>query len=329
MSGARPEVSRREDLINKGGIPMAKKKPPIPDELSAFVKQGHTTFPCADGDWDLRIEDGYDSPVKFDLPSRSTVIAENGCGDFLFLRTTTAGKFDPKVYVFWHEEDNHEVFAKRLKELTEAKPRPQSAARKPASKKSTDAGALKKLVKALASSESSVREKALREFGKAEFGLEALPALRQALADDDVGPVEVAAQCIAKLEPSALTCPEGQKSLPVSNAKADIADLESQLLLQGSKVWSYSHFPNCYPACLQALVNLKVDDEVLVEYVQMHIGLGADMLSESLKALQQIGTPEARDLAKRAVAFWKPELNMRQAKEAQALLAAPKTAKKK
>ena len=96
---------------------MAKKQPQIPPELTAFIKQGETTFHADDGDWDLKIESRDDSDFKDELPPRSTVIAENGCGDCLFLKTSAAGKIDSKVYVYWHEEERSEMFAKSIKEL--------------------------------------------------------------------------------------------------------------------------------------------------------------------------------------------------------------------
>jgi hypothetical protein len=54
-------------------------------------------------------------------------------------------------------------------------------------------------------------------------------------------------------------------------------------------------------------------------------------LLDSLEALRNVGTPEARDLAKRAAAFWMSELNMSQTKKVKALLDSfgAKTTKKK
>jgi hypothetical protein len=42
-----------------------------------------------------------------------------------------------------------------------------------------------------------------------------------------------------------------------------------------------------------------------------------------------VGTPEARDLAKRAAGFWMPELNLSEAKKVKALLGSFGTKKKK
>src|SRR6476661_2592874 len=77
---------------------MAKKQPPIPAELTAFLKRKETAFHCDDGDWDLKIESRDESDFKDELPPRSTVIAENGSGDCLYLKTSAAGKIDSKVF---------------------------------------------------------------------------------------------------------------------------------------------------------------------------------------------------------------------------------------
>ena len=82
---------------------MAKKKPQVPAELAAFIKQGHTTLHCDDGDWELQIQNREDSEFKEELPLRAIMLAENGCGDFLYLNRFPGGKFDPKVLVYWHE----------------------------------------------------------------------------------------------------------------------------------------------------------------------------------------------------------------------------------
>jgi hypothetical protein len=96
---------------------MAKIQPPLPPGLSAFIKDGETAFHCDDGDWDLKIESRDVSDFKDELPPRSTMIAENGCGDCLFLKISPNGRIDPKVYVFWHEENRSEMFAKSIEEL--------------------------------------------------------------------------------------------------------------------------------------------------------------------------------------------------------------------
>jgi hypothetical protein len=307
---------------------MAKKKPQLPPELDAFVKNDETTFHCDDGDWELRIVARESSDFKDELPPRSTVIAENGCGDCLFLKSSAAGKVDGKVYVYWHEEERDEVFAKSLKELIAQSTRKQAPEKPKASPAPKSKATLQTLEQALASSNSSKRAKAVQELKKSEFGIEALPLLRKALADNDVSTVIAAAECIAMLGPAAATSPAGQASELVARLDPDHDDLFAQLTSRGAQIWSYSGYANAYGACLDALVKLKYDPDFLCEFVQTHIGLSSDALMDSLEALRAVGTPDARDLAKRAAAFWMPELNMSQAKKVKALLASFGTKKK-
>lgn len=177
---------------------------------------------------------------------------------------------------------------------------------------------MKSLKTALASKDANVRANAVLEFGRTEFGVEALPLLRKALADEYVGTVINAAQCIARLGPAALDAPAAEKSMPVGLAR-DNADLESQLMLAGGRVWGYSGYPNGYSSCLRAMVALGVEPDYVIEYVHAHIGLSPDDLIHSLEALAGIGTPEAIDLFDRAVTFWLPELNKGQRKKVESL----------
>ncbi len=309
---------------------MAKKKPPLPSELNAFIKSEETTFYCDDGDWDLHIESREWSDFKDELPPRSTMIAENGCGDCLFLKTSAAGKTDTKVYVYWHEEERDEVFAKSLKELISQSTKNKAAAEKPkAAPAPKGKASLQDLERALALPHSSKRAAAVEKLKQSEFGIEALPLLRKALADDSIFTVLHAAECIARLGPEAATCPAGQASELIAKPDTDHDDLFAQLRFRGAQIWSYSGYANAYSACLDALVKLEYDPDFLCEFVQANIGLSSDDLLHSLEALRSVGTPEARDLAKRAAAFWMPELNMSQAKKVKALLDSFGTKKKK
>ena len=72
----------------------------------------------------------------------------------------------------------------------------------------------------------------------------------------------------------------------------------------------------CVSACLDALLKIEADEDLILDYVGHNIaGVGEDDLLEALKALQGIGTKEAKSLFKRAVTFWEPELNVRYRKE--------------
>ena len=248
--------------------------------VSAFIEDGNTTLSCDDGDWDLLIAVREDSPFRKELPSGSVMFAENGCGDCLFLKTSTAGKIAPKVFVFWHEEDRCEVFAKHVKELTVPSARPKAETKSSAP---LPVMPLSELETALQSTDLIIRDEAIKRYAKTAFGIEALPVLRKALDDDWVDVVLAAADCIGKLGPAAL-------SSPAAHGKDGSAfgGLEFQLILAGSKVWDYSMYPNSYSTCLNALVKLEADGDAIVEFVQSHIGLGDDDLIDSLTALKAV-----------------------------------------
>jgi hypothetical protein len=301
---------------------MAKKKPQVPADLDAFIQKGNTTFHAEDGDWDLKIANRDDSGFKSELPARSIVIAENGSGDCLFLKTSAAGKADSKVFVYWHEEERSELFAKSIKELiaTSAKNKGAAAKEPKPAKAAAKKASLDDVEKALKTKKGHERWAVLRNLRLTEYGIEALPMLRRALGENDASMVIEAAKCIAKLGPEAATCPAGEARQPVAEGDPDQADLFDQLKMRGAKIWSYSGCANAYSDCLDALVKLEYDEDDLVEYVQLNVG-HQHSLEESLEALSSVGTSEARDLAKRAVAFWADEMNMSETKKAKALLA--------
>jgi len=140
-----------------------------------------------------------------------------------------------------------------------------------------------------------------------------------AKTNGDITLVLLAIECVGKLGPEALTCPAGQT---YSGPGEVPSELEWQLYVLGGTVWGYSLYANCYSACLDALVKLQVDEDGLLEYIHNHIGLWCqDDFLDSLKALKTIQTPEARDLAKRAVAFWRPELDKTHTKQLEKILA--------
>jgi hypothetical protein len=306
---------------------MKTKQPNLPRELQEFIDEDHTTFYCDDGDWDLRIAGREKSDFKDELPPRSIMIAENGCGDCLFLKTSAVGKIDSKVFVYWHEEERHEVFAKHIKELTAQSSPQESSTNKPvAGNGKKTSYSLKELERALASSDALIRQDALLKLYKSDFGIEAVPLLRKALADTSALVASEATRCIAKLGPEAATSAGGQQS----DATTDYTDLAVQLMALGGKIWSHSGYANLYGDCLEALLKIGCEDEYIVEYVHNHIGLGMpDHLIDSLEALKTIGTAEAIDLLKRAATFWMPELNMAYAKKVKAIVGSAKVLKKK
>jgi hypothetical protein len=180
---------------------------------------------------------------------------------------------------------------------------------------------LKELKAALKSPEHLKHTDALREFRDGEFGLEALPLLRRILAQGkNIQLVLYAIECIGKLGPEALTCAAGQAAIDCGCGN-DRLNLEWQLYVLGGRVWGYSLYANCYSTCLDTLVKLQVGDESLLEYIYMHLGLSDDDFLDSLKVLRAIDTPEARDLAKRAIDFWRPDLDKTHTKQLEKILA--------
>jgi len=180
---------------------------------------------------------------------------------------------------------------------------------------------LKELEKKLASKDSLKRNDALAQFRDGDYGLEALPLLRQLLADDDVSLVLRAISCVAKLGPEALTCDAAEKSMPTGHGK-ETADLEMQLYVLGGRIWAYSGYCNCYGEVLKALVKLQADPDGVIEFISHHIGLeNPDHLIDSLSALKALGTEEAYELFQRAAAWWLPELGKGFSKKVQALSA--------
>jgi hypothetical protein len=176
---------------------------------------------------------------------------------------------------------------------------------------------LKNLERAMASPDAQTRNDAIVQFSQSTFGVDALPLLRRALNDSFIDIVICAADCIAKLGPPAMASDAALTPIDVGDSAVD---LPTQLQLIGSRVWSYSGYPNCYSACLNAMVKTGADEDQLLEYIQLHIGLAPHDFVHSLKALKTIGNDEATDLMKRATAFWLPKLNKGQTKQVLAIV---------
>jgi len=152
--------------------------------------------------------------------------------------------------------------------------------------------------------------------------------LRRLLTYDDVSFVSDSAECIAKLGSEAGTCEAAKTSMPLGHGQSGQGNLEKQLRLVGSKLWSYSGYTNTYCACLSALLNLGYH-EYLTGYIHKYIGLTAPFdVEANFQALAHIGTPEALNLMKRAEAFWLPELNMAQAKKITRIVESAKSSPK-
>jgi hypothetical protein len=90
----------------------------LPAELATFLNAGKKKFRCDDGDWEVRIESVEEASCGKSLPKDSLIIANNGCGDYLYLRRNQSGSWEDQVNVFWHEGPQTEVFAKNIGTLT-------------------------------------------------------------------------------------------------------------------------------------------------------------------------------------------------------------------
>jgi hypothetical protein len=95
----------------------------LPESLKEFIASGKKTFRCDDGDWKVAIEHPTPTYTKKHLPTNSLIIANNECGDILFLKSVHAQDNDisiygTKVYVYWHEGPGIEIFAEDLSSLT-------------------------------------------------------------------------------------------------------------------------------------------------------------------------------------------------------------------
>jgi hypothetical protein len=236
------------------------------------------------------------------------MIAENGCGDCLFLKKSPKGAVGKKVFVFWHEEDRCEEFAPDIVALLKAPP-PKTAAAKTDNAAPTKTISLADLEKVVTDPKrGSYRAEVMRRFKSGAFGLEALPFLRKVLNYDDILLVLEAAECVAKLGSAAKEADEFE-------------ELQNQLTIIGSKVWDYSGYANAYSICLDTLEKIEADEDLIVSYVARNVGIeDPDDLIASLRALQTIGNKDAKDLLKRAAAFRHSDLNLRQRKEVEKIL---------
>lgn len=121
----------------------------------------------------------------------------------------------------------------------------------------------------------------------------AIPALRQALADEHHAVVKCAAHSLRKL-----------------GAEAGCA--MDDLLMAAQKV-DHSGMPQAYPECVSAMVAIDPNFPDLIPLITRFVGLDNwGPISASLKSLRVIGSPESLGLLRRIAAFWEPELNKTQ-----------------
>lgn len=96
----------------------------LPNTLKDFIDNGHSVFYGDDGNWDVKIISVADTPYKKDIPSDALIIANNGCGDCLFIRKINpdSTSYKTEVYVYWHEEHRYEIYSDNIRKLTNPEP---------------------------------------------------------------------------------------------------------------------------------------------------------------------------------------------------------------
>ena len=96
----------------------------LPNSLKAFIEKGHTVFRSEDGDWIVKIEIPAKTPYNKSIPLNSLIIANNGCGDCLFIRQNALEQNtgSPTVFVYWHDEPRYEIYSDNINKLTNPEP---------------------------------------------------------------------------------------------------------------------------------------------------------------------------------------------------------------
>jgi hypothetical protein len=91
----------------------------IPEPLRGFIARGGSVFRGDEDDWEVSIETPVPRYLEGVLPRHALIIANNGCGDLLFLEGTESKYFGDRVFVYWHEGATIEPFADHLRDLTD------------------------------------------------------------------------------------------------------------------------------------------------------------------------------------------------------------------
>jgi hypothetical protein len=163
---------------------------------------------------------------------------------------------------------------------------------------------LEQLQKAMASKTHTVRYDAMLEFARSDISPEATPVLLAALNDDYRGVVGAAVQCLGKVGPAAKS---------YGTPQLDIPQVVWDLIAAAKRIDRINGLPGLYPDCVEALVKIAPECDLVVGLIHDLIGLtGWHFLRTSLQALKTIGTEESIDLLKRAVEFWAPELDKKE-----------------
>ena len=122
-----------------------------------------------------------------------------------------------------------------------------------------------------------------------------IPLIKRALNDTDFGVIQPAAIAAGRLGPKAK---------------------ELQMELYDAAGYAPRGFaPGAYSECLNALVSIEADEEVILDLVQGHFGITNWLfLKDSLHALKRFGTKRALDLLVRILRFSKTDLTKSQEK---------------
>jgi hypothetical protein len=134
--------------------------------------------------------------------------------------------------------------------------------------------------------------------------MEAIPALLQGLTDSFCSTVCSAADALGKLGPAALGHGQAIGGRP---------QVVYELLNAACHVQHGKGMPLAYEHCLEALLKIDPKNPFVIGLIHDHLGLtNWYPLKASLKGLRTIETPGALDLLQRAAAFWMPELDKKQ-----------------
>lgn len=163
---------------------------------------------------------------------------------------------------------------------------------------------LEQLQKAMASKTHTIRYDAIKEFAGADISPEATPLLLSALKDEYSGVVGAAVTCLGKIGPAAKN---------YGTPQLDIPQVVWDLIAAAKIIDRFSGLPGHYPHCVEALVKIAPECDLVVGLIHDYIGMtNWYFVKASLEGLKAIGTDEAIDLLKRAAAFWMPELDKKQ-----------------
>ncbi len=172
---------------------------------------------------------------------------------------------------------------------------------------------LQQLVKALTSKTDSVRYNAMFDFAHSDISPEATSTLLKALKDECPGVVRYAAVSLARLGPA---------TKEFGTPQLDIPQVVWDLIAAARGIDPVTGMPQSYPDCLDALVKIMPECDLVLGLVHDQIGLtNWYPLKASLQALKTIGTKESIDLLKRSAAFWMPELDKKQKRIVQEIVA--------